>query len=89
MRLAPIILVGALLAACGARAPNSYPAEAKTRFEQSCPPESEVCACTWDQITRDMTYEDYQAALEHFRETGSMAPAITHARTICLEKHKS
>jgi hypothetical protein len=89
MRLAPIILVGALLAACGESAPNPYPAEAKPRFEQSCPPESEVCTCTWDKITRAMTYEDYEAALARFRETGSMAPAITHARTVCLEKHKS
>lgn len=77
----------ALLAACGEHAANSYPDSAHARFTQSCPAESEVCVCTWDKITRDMTYEEYEAALEHFRETGQMDHKITHARTVCLEHH--
>lgn len=85
---AAAVLIGALaLSACGQREAHSYPAEAKTRFEQSCPAESEVCVCTWDKITREMTYEDYEAALAHFRETGNMDHRITHARTLCIEKH--
>lgn len=90
MRWAFGALCGALtLAGCGEHAANPYPEDALARFEQSCPPASEVCTCTWDKITRDMTYEDYEAALDHFRETGQMDPRVTHARTICLEKHPS
>lgn len=87
MRLAPIILAGALLAACGEPAPNPYPAEAKAQFEQSCPPESEVCACTWDKITRTMSYEEYEAALARMHTEGLMDPRVTRARGACLEKH--
>jgi predicted small lipoprotein YifL len=75
------------VAACGQSAPHPYPAEAKTRFDQSCPPDSAVCTCTWDGITRSVAYEDYEAALQHFRETGNMDPRITRARTSCLERH--
>ena len=59
---------------------------ARAPFEASCPPSSKVCACTWDQITRSMTYEDYQAALTRYNERGLMDPKITHARTVCLER---
>lgn len=76
-----------LLTACGQPAPHPYPAEARTHFEQSCPPESAVCVCTWDQITRTMTHEEYEEALSHFRETGLMEPRVTRARTHCLERH--
>lgn len=85
-----MILAAALaLAACGQGAANVYPAEAKAAFEQSCPPQSAVCACTWDGITRAMTYEEYQAALERFRNEGLMEPRVTSARTHCLERHDS
>jgi len=88
MREALVALLGALLlVACGPGAPNPYPAEARTRFEQSCPPESAACACTWDRITRTVTYEDYEAALAGFREDGLMDPRITRARTHCIERH--
>ena len=66
------LAVSAALAACGERAPNPYPAAAQTQFERSCPPASAVCACTWDRITRTMTYEEYSAALARFREQGLM-----------------
>lgn len=86
MRLA--LSAALLLAACGGDAPNAYPAAAKARFEASCPPESAVCACTWENITRALTYEDYEAALARFRDTGLMEPEITRARTRCLERHR-
>ena len=74
------------LAACGPSAPHPYPPEAKTHFEQSCPPESAVCACTWENIIRAVPYEEYEAALARFREAGAMDPRITRARTVCLEQ---
>jgi hypothetical protein len=86
MRLA--FLAALLLAACGGSAPNPYPADAKARFEASCPPESQVCVCTWDEITRSMTYEEYEAALARFREAGLMDTRVTRARVGCLEKHR-
>ncbi len=89
MRLATIVLWGALLGACGQSAPNVYPAEARARFEMSCPAENEVCVCTWDKITRVLSYEEYEAALERFRETGQMEPRVTRARTQCLEQRES
>lgn len=84
----PAFLAALLVAACGGAAPNPYPAAAKARFEASCPPESQVCVCTWDEITRAMTYEDYEAALARFREAGLMDPRVTRVRTRCLEKHR-
>lgn len=77
------------LAACGPSTPNVYPESAKNQFEQSCPPESAVCTCTWAQVTRTMTYEEYQAALERMRREGLMDPRVTRARTTCLERHPS
>jgi len=89
MRWGLVALGAMLLAACGERAPNVYPESARAHFESSCPRESEVCVCTWDRVTRTLTYEEYEAALERFRETGLMDPRITRARTQCLERHDS
>lgn len=90
MRRGLIALVGALsLAACGQPAPNPYPESARARFEASCPSESQVCVCTWDKLTRTMTYEEYEEALSRFRESGLMDPRVTRARTQCLERHRS
>lgn len=90
MRWGPIALAGAmLLAACEAPAPNPYPTGARASFDQSCPPESAVCACTWDELTRTMTYEEYEAALTQFRASGRMDPRVTRARTQCLEREQS
>lgn len=88
MRWAFVVVSGALLAACGQSAPNVYPDAARTRFEASCPPESAVCTCTWERITQTVTYEEYEAALQRFRETGLMEPRITRARTACIERHR-
>lgn len=89
-RLAPLVFAGALsLAGCGQGAPHEYPAAAKARFEQSCPPDSDVCRCTWDRLTRTVTYEEYDAALERFRTEGLMDPRITRARSHCLDRHDS
>ncbi|MEZ5956672.1 MAG: hypothetical protein R3C27_05605 [Hyphomonadaceae bacterium] len=89
MRSAIAALIGAIaLVACGGESPpNPYPQSAHDRFSMSCPPESAVCVCTWDKITRTVTYEEYEAALARFRETGQMEPRITRARTQCIERH--
>ncbi|MGD9815566.1 MAG: hypothetical protein AB7Q23_16930 [Hyphomonadaceae bacterium] len=84
-----IALAGlALLGACGQGAANPYPDAARARFEASCPSESAVCTCTWDRLTRTLTYEEYEAALTRFRESGLMDPRVTRARTQCLERHR-
>jgi hypothetical protein len=88
MRWAFVVLSAALLAACGERAPNVYPDAARTHFEASCPPASAVSTCTWERITQTVTYEEYEAALQRFRETGLMEPRITRARTACIERHR-
>ncbi len=84
-----IALFGAavMLMACGERAPNPFPEAAQARFEASCPSESAVCRCTWDKITRAVTYDEYEAAIARFRETGNMDPRLTRARTQCIEQH--
>lgn len=88
-RIVLAFCAAALLVSCGEPAANPYPESAQARFEVSCPSQSEVCVCTWDKITRAMPYEEYEAALERFRETGSMDTRITRARTQCLERHES
>lgn len=76
------------LSACGRSAPNPYPESARARFEASCPSASQVCVCTWEEITRTVSYEDYENALERFRSDGLMDPRITRARTKCIERHR-
>lgn len=83
------LFCASVLAACGEAPPNPYPAEARAHFESTCPPASASCACTWDKITRSMTYEEYEAALTRMRDEGLMDPRVTRARTQCLEKHPS
>jgi len=90
MRWGFAALIGALiLGACGQGAAHPYPESARARFEASCPPASEVCTCTWDRLTRTLTFEEYEAALERFRNDGLMDPRVTRARTHCLERHDS
>lgn len=87
MRNRFIALCGAAaLFGCGEPAPHPFPQSAQARFQASCPATSAVCRCTWDRITRDMTAEEYQAALDRFRETGLMEPKVTHARAVCVER---
>ena len=81
-------LAAVLLSSCGEPAPNPYPEAARARFEASCPSDSAVCTCTWDAVTRALTYEEYEAALQRFRETGLIEPAITRARTKCIERNR-
>ena len=89
MRKGLIALGAMVLAACGQEpAPNPYPESALARFEASCPSESAVCTCTWDKLTRALTYEEYETALAAFRETGLMDTRVTRARTQCLERHR-
>lgn len=88
MRVALFAVLALALAACGEREPHVYPQEAQAHFAQSCPPDSAVCVCTWDAITRTVPYEEYEAALTRFRETGLMDPRITRARTKCIERNR-
>lgn len=84
----PLLLIAAIaLMGCGGPAPHDYPASARTQFEASCPAASDVCRCTWDQLTRTLTYEEYEGALSRFREEGLMDPRVSRARTHCLERH--
>ena len=88
MRRLLTALSGALvLMACGEGAPHEFPASARAQFNGSCPSSDPICACTWDKITREMTYEDYQEAVARFRREGLMDHRITHARTLCVEQH--
>lgn len=83
-----LILACALaLTACGEPAPNPYPASAKAHFDTTCRPEDPVCQCTWEALTRAMTYEEYEAALARFREAGRMDPRVTRTRTQCIERN--
>lgn len=89
MRWALAALMGVtMLAACGAREPNVFPQSARMRFNMSCPPENAACVCTWERITRAVTYEEYEAALTRFRETGLMDTRLTRAKTQCVERHR-
>ena len=84
--IACLALGGAMeVSGCGAGAPHEYPASAAAQFHATCPANDPVCICTWDQVTRSMTYEDYQAALDRYRNEGLMDPRITRARTHCIE----
>lgn len=80
------VFTAILLASCGQHAAYDYPAAAHAQFASSCPASSKLCVCTWDEITRSMPYEQYQAALTRYNERGLMDPKITHARTICIER---
>lgn len=72
-------------AGCGEREAHPYPEEARADFHAQCPADDAVCACTWDELTRSLTYEEYEAALSEFRENGRMDPRVTRARTECLD----
>ena len=89
LRIIALVFVSLSVSACGRSEPYDYPASAQARFEQSCPPESAVCACTWDRLTRTVPFDEYEAALTRFRDEGLMDPRITQARTYCLERHES
>lgn len=83
-----LIALGVLaLAACGPPGPNVYPESARAQFETTCPNDNPACQCTWDRLTRTLTYEEYEAALARFRESGLMDPRVTRARTQCIERH--
>lgn len=73
-------------ASCGG-APNEYPDALRAEFAHGCPLTDSVCACTWDNITRAMTADEYRDAIARFRREGLMDPKLTHARTVCVERH--
>lgn len=80
-----VSIAALLVSACGPGAAHDYPQSAHARFSATCPASDPVCECTWDKITRQMTYEQYQAALARFRSEGLMDTHVTHARTQCVE----
>ncbi|NWG52338.1 MAG: hypothetical protein HXY28_01320 [Hydrogenophilaceae bacterium] len=77
----------AVLAACGGErpAPNPYPAQAKATFNEGCPAGDPVCDCTWDNITRAMTYEDYREAMRTSLRDGLLDPRLAQASAACKE----
>ena len=89
MRIGLIAIAAFALTACGGeKAPHPYPPAAEAHFFSACPADSAVCVCTWDAIKREVTHEEYEAALARFRETGLMEPRITRARTKCIEQNR-
>lgn len=83
------ILLACLLAwpiqACSREA-HAYPDTARTAFHRTCPANDALCVCTWERLTRSMTFEEYEAALDRFRSEGLMDPRIAHARATCVER---
>lgn len=89
LTIAPFLLAAMMaLPGCGQSAAHEFPASARARFEQSCPAGDPVCECTWDHVTRAMTHEEYEAALERYNSEGLMDPRVTRARTYCLEHNR-
>jgi hypothetical protein len=77
-----------IVAGCGAAAePHPFPTRAQAQFHASCPADNPVCVCTWDNITRTLTHEEYEAAMERFRAEGRMDPRLTRVNTRCRERH--
>ena len=87
LALIAVVALAAPIGACGHSEAHAYPESAQRDFYRQCPQDNAVCSCTWEKLTQDMTYEEYQAALERFHETGRMEPKVTHARTVCTERH--
>lgn len=80
--LLPVLV---LLAACGQPAAHEFPAEARAKFADSCPTGKPECDCLWDKVTRTMSPEEFDAAMERFRVDGLMDPKLTSARLECRE----
>lgn len=90
LTVSPFVFAAVLgLAGCGQKPAHEFPHSARVQFEQTCPAGEAVCECTWDELTRLLTYEEYQAALERYRTEGLMDPRVTRARTHCLEHSRS
>ncbi len=79
------ILALLLVAGCGEKPANEYPAAARAVFSKSCPTGTPKCDCAWGKITKSMTYPEYEAAMERFGREGLMDPRLTVARTECLD----
>ncbi|MGE3143484.1 MAG: hypothetical protein AB7L65_09195 [Hyphomonadaceae bacterium] len=79
------VVAALALTACGPGAANDYPERAHAKFARTCRTGDPVCDCTWDKITRSLTYDEYEAALDRFKREGLMDPRIAHARAYCIE----
>ncbi len=75
-----------LLAACSEKPAHEFPPESRALFAQGCPTGKPECDCMWDQITREMTAEEFDAAMARFDEKGLMDPRLTQARHDCRGK---
>lgn len=83
---APLVAVvlAAMLGGCGPKAAHAYPPDARAKFE-GCPVGDPKCDCMWEHITREMTPEQFDAAMTRFKEQGLMDPKLTAARLECRE----
>lgn len=86
-KMSPAIILALALLGCGKSGTHEYPPAYQAEFNQHCPADNPMCACMWEEITKAMTAEDYQAATERFRAEGLMHHKITRARTLCRERH--
>ncbi|KAF0181746.1 MAG: hypothetical protein FD124_2237 [Alphaproteobacteria bacterium] len=75
-----------LLAACSERPVHEFPSETRARFAEACPTGEPECDCMWDEITREMTPEEFDAAMTRFDEKGLMDPRLTQTRHDCRGK---
>jgi len=79
------LLLAAMLGGCGPKAAHAFPPEARAKFGEGCPVGDPKCDCMWEHIVRDMTPEQFDAAMARFNEKGLMDPKLTTARLECRE----
>lgn len=90
MRLVAAVLLALTIGACQrAQEPNPYPEESKAAFNRDCPAGDPVCDCTWDGITRAMTHEEWNAAIERALREGLLDPELSRISTECKERHSA
>ncbi len=74
-----VLAVGAMLAACGQRAPAAYPAAYEANFMRACEaqnPAPGICGCTWARIEASITPEDFAAVERMSPLERSASPVI-------------
>ena len=79
-------LLGALLLLGCSQAAHPYPDEAHERFIAQCTGGEAFCGCAWEEITRTMTAEEFEAAQADFATRGIADRRIVHARAVCQER---
>jgi len=81
-----LLLSLCLLAACSAPPAHEFPEQDHQMFAQGCPTGKPECDCMWDEISRTMTPDEFEASMTRFEEKGLMDPRLTKARFHCREK---